>query len=300
MLNIERELASQPFIWRRAGEVAASAGSELPEQGQRVAIIGCGTSYFVGQSMATLREASDQGETDAFAASEAPVGRAYDAVLAVSRSGTTTEVLIALERATADATTIAISARGDSPIAACAHRTVTLAFADERSVVQTRFATAALALWRAHLDEPIEPLSAAAEEALTARLPDLEKFNHYVFLGTGWGTGLANEAALKLREAAGAWTESHPVMEYRHGPISAVTSRTLVWAVGPVDEAVLGDAAEAGGTVINSRRDPMAELVVIQRAAVALAKARGLDPDEPRHLSRSVVLQATPQAVGDT
>jgi fructoselysine-6-P-deglycase FrlB-like protein len=36
----------------------------------------------------------------------------------------------------------------------------------------------------------------------------------------------------------------------------------------------------------------MVELVAIQRAAVALAKARGLDPDEPRHLSRSVVLEA--------
>src|SRR3712207_7559300 len=40
------------------------------------------------------------------------------------------------------------------------------------------------------------------------------------FLGRGWTIGLANEAALKLRESAQAWTESYPAMEYRHGPIS--------------------------------------------------------------------------------
>jgi fructoselysine-6-P-deglycase FrlB-like protein len=34
----------------------------------------------------------------------------------------------------------------------------------------------------------------------------------------------------------------------------------------------------------------MAELVLIQRMAVELAEARGLDPDHPRHLTRSVVL----------
>ncbi len=300
MLKIERELASQPLIWPQAGGVGAQSVDELPEQGQRVAIVGCGTSYFVGQAMASLREAAGHGETDAFAASEAPVGRAYDAVVALSRSGTTTEVLSALERVPGDVITIAISAASDSPIAAVARRVVTLAFADEESVVQTRFPTAALALWRAHLGEEIEPLSVDAEEALRAPLPDLERFDHYVFLGAGWGVGIANEAALKLTEAAGVWTESHPVMEYRHGPIGAVTPRTLVWAVGPVDEAVLGDAVEAGATVIDSRRDPMVELIVIQRAAVALAKARGLDPDEPRNLTRSVVLQAAPQAIGET
>jgi glucosamine 6-phosphate synthetase-like amidotransferase/phosphosugar isomerase protein len=34
----------------------------------------------------------------------------------------------------------------------------------------------------------------------------------------------------------------------------------------------------------------MATLVLVQRLAVALAVARGLDPDHPRNLTRSVVL----------
>jgi fructoselysine-6-P-deglycase FrlB-like protein len=79
-------------------------------------------------------------------------------------------------------------------------------------------------------------------------------------------------------------------MEYRHGPISVAGPRSLVWALGDVDAAVLEDAARADATVVARGADPMAELVGVQLAAVALATARGLDPDHPRHLSRSVVL----------
>ena len=300
MLKIEHELASQPLMWRRAAQQASAAANDLPTRGDRVAIIGCGTSYFIAQAMAALREAAGHGVTDAYAASEAQLTRGYDAVLAVSRSGTTTEVLNALERVPDSTQTMAICAVADSPLPAAVKKVVLLEFADEGSVVQTRFATGALALFRALLDEPVNELSDAAEGVLREPLPDaLPHFRQIVFLATGWGVGIANEAALKLREAAGAWTEAYPVMEYRHGPISALTNRTLVWALGAVDGGVLDEAAAAGATVVDNRRDPMVELVMIHRAAVALANARGLDPDQPRFLSRSVVLQATPDHNGE-
>jgi fructoselysine-6-P-deglycase FrlB-like protein len=65
---------------------------------------------------------------------------------------------------------------------------------------------------------------------------------------------------------------------------------TLVCAMGEVDRDVLEEAASAGATVIDTGWDAMATLVLIQRLAVALAVARGLDPDHPRNLTRSVVL----------
>ncbi len=300
MLKIEHELASQPLIWRQAAKQASAAADDLPKRGDRVAIIGCGTSYFIAQAMAALRESAGHGETDAYAASEAQLSRDYDAVLAVSRSGTTTEVLKALERVPESVETMAICAVAGSPVPAAVKRVVLLEFADEDSVVQTRFATGALALIRALLDEPVDELSEAAEDALRQPLPAaLARFRQIVFLSRGWGIGVANEAALKLREAAGAWTEAYPAMEYRHGPISALTPRTLVWALGAVDGGVLGEAAAAGATVVDNRRDPMVELVMIHRAAVALANARGLDADQPRFLTRSVVLQGMPDPNGE-
>ncbi len=111
-----------------------------------------------------------------------------------------------------------------------------------------------------------------------------------MFLGAGWTIGLAAEAALKLREAAGAWTESYPAMEYRHGPITAASDETLVWPIGAVDPTVLEAAAAAGSSIAPIVERPLAALVMAQRAAVALALARGLDPDRPRNLTRSVVL----------
>ncbi|MFD0535501.1 hypothetical protein ACFQY7_18870 [Actinomadura luteofluorescens] len=63
-----------------------------------MAVVGCGTSLYMAQAYAALREGAGHGETDAFAASEMPPGRRYDRVLALTRSGTTTEVLAVLDR----------------------------------------------------------------------------------------------------------------------------------------------------------------------------------------------------------
>jgi fructoselysine-6-P-deglycase FrlB-like protein len=288
--EIEREIASQPACWEVAAERASVAGDTLPQAGARVAAVGCGTSLYVAQTFAWLREAAGQGETDAFSPSEARGGRRYDVTLLISRSGTTTEVVRFLEQRPVTRTA-AIVADPGSPVARTVDRFVALEFADERSVVQTRFATSALALLRTHLGQDLGPAIADARRALASPLPvEPEGFAHFVFLGQGWTTGLANEAALKLREAAQAWTESYPAMEYRHGPISVAGPRTLAWAIGPVDAGVLEDVAVTGATVVAEGLDPLAELVLIQRAAVALADSKGLDPDQPPHLTRSVVI----------
>ena len=285
-----REIASQPACWLRAAAEGAR-NDALPRRGARLAVVGCGTSLHIAQSYAALRESRSLGETDAYPASEYRA-RPYDEILAISRSGTTTEVVRLLESPELRGTRrTAVSAVGSSPVVQAADAAAVLDFADERSVVQTRFATTALALLRVSLGEDVEPIAAEAAAAIEEGAPvDPTRFDHFVFLGAGWSVGLANEAALKVREAAGAWSESYPAMEYRHGPISVAGPRSLVWALGDVDAAVLEDAACADATVVARGADPMAELVGVQLAAVALATARGLDPDHPRHLSRSVVL----------
>ena len=140
------EIASQPDCWRRTAARAAELAAALPRPGERVAVTGCGTSWFVAQSCAALREAAGAGETDAFAASEFPVGRRYDRVLAITRSGTTTEVLRLLARLAGTTPTCAVTADPRTPVLDAADRVAVLDHADERSVVQTRFATSVLAL----------------------------------------------------------------------------------------------------------------------------------------------------------
>lgn len=292
--EIEREIASQPACWRSSAELAAEASSALPPDCERVAVVGCGTSLFVARSFAARREAAGRGETDAFAASEFPLGRRYDAVVAITRSGTTTEVVRLLERMAGATPTVVVTADGGTPAAGRADRAVVLDFADERAVVQTRFATSALALLRATLGEDLSGPIEDAETALTSVVvTEPGRFDRFTFLGHAWTVGLAEEAALKLREAGRAHSEAYPAMEYRHGPISLADDRTFVWILGSPDETVGEDAEATGATVRRATLDPMAELVMAQRLAVSLAEARGTDPDRPRHLTRSVVLSGS-------
>lgn len=292
--DTEAEIASQPACWRRAARLAAEASTALPQRGERVAVVGCGTSWFIAQSYAAAREASGHGETDAFPASEVPLGRLYDRVLVLSRSGTTTEVLDLLGTLAGTLPTTAITADASTPVAAAVDTVIALDFADERSVVQTRFATTELALLLAHLGQDIEPMVAAADQVLAATLPDeLLRAEQFTFLGTGWTYGLASEAALKLREAAGYWTESYPAMEYRHGPIAVAAPHRVVWIFGPTPDGLADEVAAAGGLVwhpAEAERTPLAELVRVHRVAAAISRARGLDPDRPRNLTRSVIL----------
>ncbi|GGV87154.1 hypothetical protein GCM10015535_36300 [Streptomyces gelaticus] len=291
MSFVEIETASQPECWRRAAELARTQSAGLPAAGERIAVVGCGTSFYMAQAYAALREGSGQGESDAFAASEFPFGRGYDRVVALTRSGTTTEVLELLDRLRGATRTVAITADSDTPVMTAADDVVVLDFADEQSVVQTRFATTALTLLRAHLGLHTEDVVRDAETALAEPLPEgLVDCTQFSFLGRGWTAGLANEAALKMKEASLSWTESYPAMEYRHGPISIATSGTATWMFGAAPEGLEEQVLATGARWVESGLDPLAELVRVQRLAIARAAARGLDPDSPRHLTRSVVL----------
>lgn len=286
---VDVEIASQPDLWEHASSLLPEVESRLPRDGERVAVVGCGTSWFVAQSYAALREARGAGVTDAFVASEFPADRDYDRVVALSRSGTTTEV-IDLLRALGGAPSLLITGVEDSPAAALAGETIVLAFADEQSVVQTRFATTTLALLRAHLGEDIAAVAEHGRRALEIDLSTLLTAEQVTFLGRGWSVGLASEAALKTREAARFWAEAYPAMDYRHGPFAIAEPGRLVWALGEVPEGLAEEVAGAGADFVHHELDAMAALVVAQRFAVALAQDRGLDPDHPRSLTRSVVL----------
>ena len=261
MSHLMEEIASQPECWAKAIELAASAGSALPAPGERVAVIGCGSSLNVARCYAALREAAGQGETDAFPASEMPSTRHYDHMVYVSRTGTTTEVLDALRRAPAGVRTTAIAADPGSPLTHEAGTVVLLDFSAERSVVSSRFITSTIVLLRAHLGEDLSALPDAAARELARPLPfGLADHGEFTFLGRGWAAAVADEAALKLREASRTWAESYPALEYRHGPISVSDPSTVVWALGPVPPSLLADARRTGAMVIASGADPLTGL----------------------------------------
>lgn len=290
---MESELVSQPETWAKA-IAQAKAETLLPTDGQRVAVIGCGTSWFMAQSYANARESAGKGVTDAFAASEAFLGadRGYDVVIAITRSGTTTEVLEVLKEIKGTMSTVAVVGDITSPIMSLADAVVELPYADEQSVVQTRFATTALTYLLTSLGIDLSGAIADAQRAVTEpvaqELIDAEQFT---FLGTGWTVGLAHEAGLKMREAVQGWTESYPAKEYRHGPISIAAPNRVTWLFGEQPEGLDQDMVKTGALYIhNADTNPLAELARVHRVTLERARARGMNPDLPRNLTRSVIL----------
>jgi fructoselysine-6-P-deglycase FrlB-like protein len=282
------EIASQPEMWARVIAEAPKTSPQLPTAGEPVLILGCGTSWFIGDSYARRRNTLGQGRTRACVPTEIPYRDDAETVIVLSRSGTTTDAVAAARILRDRTTVIGIVGTPGTPLMEECHRTIVLDYADETSIVQTRFATSALTLLRASLGEDLSDLPDQARSALERELPDPP--SHAVFLGTGHSVGLAHEAALKCREAAAAWTESYPIMEYQHGPIAAADSDTLVWPLAPIPDDLAAAITATGARLVTPTLEPQAELVAVHRLAVAMAERAGRDPDRPIHLTRSVQL----------
>ena len=273
-------------------ELAPAYSDVLPSPGANVVLVGCGSSLHMAEAYAALRRRTG-ASTFAVPSSEATMMtlRSADIVVAISRSGTTTETVMALERVAGKVHTVAITAASGSPLAASAEASIVLPQIDERSVVQTRSATCVFELLRATVDEAgaAEAIS-AAEVALDAPVPDATGVDHVVFLGSGFSVGLAGEAALKVLEMSQVVAEWYPAFEYRHGPLVAAGPGTVVWWLSPVDRRLFDDLATAGIRQVQFPFDAAGSLVMAQRFAATSAAARGLDPAAPSGLPRSIVL----------
>ena len=288
MTYADTEILSQPEIWRQVASFAPDVIGQLPQKGERVAAVGCGSSWFMSQAYAGLRESLGFGETDFFTAREFPFDRKYDRIVAISRSGTTTETRELLQKSKIPS--VSITAVPDSPIAKLSTSVIVMPFADEQSVVQTRWATAALGLLRISLGFDLLSIVKDAELAIDENISGLLDVEQITFIGNGWTIGLAQEAALKTREAAQFWSEAYPSFDYRHGPMSIAQKGRAVWAFGPIEPKLVEEIKATGAYFESNDLDPMAQLIKAQRVAIALGKKRGLNPDEPRGLTRSVIL----------
>jgi fructoselysine-6-P-deglycase FrlB-like protein len=290
--HAELEVFSQPEIWEQTIGFYPSAAASMPQKGERVAFVGCGTSWFMSMSAAALWESHGFGEADAFTSSEFIYTRHYDRIVAITRSGTTTETVDLLKRTKGSGKTVVITAVAGSPVTEHADETILIDFADEQSVLQTRYATSVIVLIRTHLGEDLSTQIEDCRKILKEPLdPKILASEQIAFLGTGWTVGLAQEAALKTRESAQFWAEAYPAMDYRHGPMSIAEAGRTTWMFGEAPSGLAGELKATGANWRESGKlDPLVDLVYAQRIAIAISEGRGLDTDHPRGLSRSIVL----------
>ncbi|MGZ3428988.1 MAG: SIS domain-containing protein [Polyangia bacterium] len=255
---------------------------------------------------------------------KAPLAVAGQMAVALSQSGRSydlVDTMAALKAA--DATTVGFINHTDSPLAKHCKWVVPLCAGVEESVAATKSYIAALSViarlvahWRddAQLLEALarlpDRLDEAARVPVSVALDTLLWADSAMVVGRGLGFAVALEAALKLKETCAIQAEAFSGAEIRHGPLALVEHGypLIIFALRGAEQSGLVDLArdlrERGARVIlaapsgvasrdltlevgdDPTLDPILAIQTFYVLAARLAKARGINPDEPPHLSK--------------
>lgn len=244
--------------------------------------------------------------------------------LAISQSGQSPDLILSA-RAARDAGALVVAIVNDpaSPLGEVAELTIPMLAGPERSVAATKSYIASLlvlarlvAAWTEE-EELADALNKAPQILRNAWALDwspavehLSKGAGLYVLGRGLSLGIAQEAALKLKETCGLHAEAYSAAEVKHGPMAIVRAGFPVLMMVPNDEArdafepLARDFIERGAPVILAGTKepgaltlpvlpglhpvlaPIASIQSFYRLAAELSLARGLHPDRPPHLSK--------------
>ncbi|MEJ5223582.1 MAG: SIS domain-containing protein [Anaerolineales bacterium] len=329
------EIKTQTDAWAQALDVVRAAS--LPGAGDydQVIFTGCGSTYYLSLAAAALyqqltgRAARAVPGGELLLNAEASVGRnahSPNLLVAISRSGTTTETLKAVEKFKAEQRGgVLVISNYDEALSRLADVNIVIPKGQEQSVAQTRsfasmyVAATAFAARMAGREDWVESMQALPMvgqavmdqyEAYAKALGENLNFDRFYFLGSGIRYGLACEVNLKMKEMTLTHSEPFHFLEFRHGPMSMVGESTVVCgllsSVNRQHEAkVLSEMRMLGATVAalgESEADVSFQsnipeevrgvlyLPVLQLMAFYRSLAKGLNPDRPNNLKAVVKL----------
>ncbi len=291
----------------------------LPEvKAKTVVVTGCGTSYYLAQSIAAAFNAAGQtalavpGGEWARRMGSYLADREGALVIGLSRSGTTTETVQAVEASRrAGLPTLAISCEEGSTILKAADRAIYLPTHAEEGIVMS--VSASLMLIAGLRLAGVTPADAGAAAAAMAAVEGadglLQGRRHFVYLGAGPMYGAACEGGLKLMEMSISFSQAFHPLEYRHGPISLIDEGSVVVmlysAETAAEEAKVVAEVQAKGAKVVGFGGPgdlsvslattgparaVEVLPALQLLGEKVALLKGLDTSQPRHLTKVVVL----------
>src|SRR4051794_10711146 len=247
-------------------------GVRLPE-GARVCFTGCGTSFHAAQTGGRAVQALE--------AVLAPPDA--DLLVCVSHEGDTP---LTLEAARAfRGPKWLVTGRASSPLAELAEEVIVCTPAIEESWCHTASYACAVAAIAAMRGEDVSWLAAAVEDALRLEEPAPTQ-PRILVAGAGRDWPTAQEAVLKLREGAWASAVAHHTEQLLHGDLAAIDETVRAYVLegeGRAAERAHGAVAALGElgceTTLVTTRHPVVDVVRFQLLTLALADARGIDPD---------------------
>jgi glucosamine--fructose-6-phosphate aminotransferase (isomerizing) len=327
-----REIKSQPEAWAQAIELAHAAQLPKMEDFEQVVFTGCGSTYYLSLAAAALyqeltgRAARAVPGGELLLNSQAFLTNQKTLLVAISRSGTTTETVKAVEKFKAEKRgKVVVISNYHEVLSRLADVNTVISKGQEESVAQTRsFASmfVAVSAFCARMARQEDLLSAMAGlqktgdrlmekyESFAKAIGENLAFDRFYFLGSGIRYGLACEMNLKMKEMTLTHSEPFHFLEFRHGPMSMVNEKAVV--VGMLSEknfhheqAVLTEMDVLGGRVVSlaeANADVSFEsripenvrgvlyLPVLQLMAFYRSLAKGLNPDRPKNLTAVVQL----------
>lgn len=253
-----------------------------------------------------------------------PMRVAGQPVIAFSQSGQSPDLVDSLKalREAGALTAAMVNAEGSPLEQACEfglplNAGAELSVAATKSFIATLSASARLvAHWAQDADVLAagqllpERLREAARQDWSEAITALKDCQRLMVIGRGLGFAIAQEAALKFKETSGVQAEAFSSAEVRHGPMALVDEHypMLVFAPRGAEQAGLlklaADLRERGARVLlaapadiperdltlacadHPALDPILAIQSFYVMAAGLAHARGLNPDQPRHLSK--------------
>ena len=327
------EIKSQTEAWAQALELAKAVSLPDAAQYEQVIFTGCGSTYYLSLVGATLYQELTGRSARAVPASELLLNpqivvqdNISQLLVAISRSGTTTETLKAVEKFKAEKSgkVLAISNYNEA-LSRVADLKIVIEKGQEESMAQTRsfasmFVAACVFCARmAGQDDLLDAINRLPEigdqligkyEAFAKELGENLDIDRFYFLGSGIRYGLACEVNLKMKEMSLTHSEPFHFLEFRHGPMSMVSANTVM--VGMLSDAnsvhearVLSEMKMLGATVatlgdveanvqfesgIPESVRGVLYLPVLQLMAFYRSLAKGLNPDRPNNLTAVVKL----------
>lgn len=220
------EIKSQTSAWKQAVDIARSQSQKLKKltdgEYDQVIFTGCGSTYYLSLAASALfQELTGRGARaipggELLLNSQTILTGGRTLLIAVSRSGTTTETLLAVKKfREEDRGPVIVITNYDTALAAQGNLAIIITAGQEKSVAQTRSfssmyvaatALAAIAASRDDLLFAIELLPGIGDGLLAQFEPHAKRigenlgFDRFYFLGSGNRYGLACEVNLKMKE----------------------------------------------------------------------------------------------------
>ena len=329
-----REIKSQTEAWSQALELAKAVSLPGAAQFEQVIFTGCGSTYYLSLVAATLYQELTGRAARAVPASELLLNPQIvvqddisQLLVAISRSGTTTETVRAVEKFKAEnrGHVVAISNYPEE-LSSLADVKIVIDKGQEESMAQTRsfasmFVAACVFCARmAGQDDLLDAMNKLPVsgdllidkyESFAKELGENLDFDRFYFLGSGIRYGLACEVNLKMKEMTLTHSEPFHFLEFRHGPMSMVNENAVVVGllsdVNRVHEAKVLEEMKTLGAMVATLGEIEANvkfesgipeivrgvlyLPVLQLMAFHRSVAKGLNPDRPNNLTAVVKLE---------